>query len=77
MPGWLTCRFPSWGYHSDDGKTFQFFNARKQTSQVLPMYFRGDTVGAGVDLAAQRIFFTKNGELFGEFKLHSLAVLHG
>lgn len=65
FPGWSECKFPSWGYHSDDGC---IFNQATHSMLNYPedmryseTYGQGDIIGAGVDFANRVMFFTKNG----------------
>lgn len=58
----------SWGYHSDDGKVLLFYpppgirnNDLPSTMALGPVFGKGDTIGCGIDLIEERIFYTKNG----------------
>jgi hypothetical protein len=58
----------SWGYHSDDGKVLLFYpppgirnNDLPLTMALGPVFGKGDTIGCGLDLIDERIFYTKNG----------------
>ncbi|KAL3159307.1 hypothetical protein ABBQ32_011261 [Trebouxia sp. C0010 RCD-2024] len=66
QPGWET---NTYGYHGDDGKKYSHpvANSRSinQGTEYGPTYTSGDTVGAGLNLETQEIFFTKNGKLLG------------
>lgn len=59
-PGWEQHSF---GYHGDDGKLYQ--GQGRTDLHFGPTYTTGDTVGAGINYAAQELFFTKNGKLVG------------
>jgi len=57
----------SWGYHGDDGAIFDSESHIQPVSNEL-QYRAGDTVGCGVDLATQKMWFTRNGhKLESEF----------
>jgi len=58
QPGW---RRKSYGYHSDDGKTFN----SGLSDYIGPTFGPGDTVGCGWNSGKQYIFFTKNGKNLG------------
>ena len=60
MPGWNR---NSWGYHGDDGK---YFEEEEYIVPYGPLYGAGDTVGCGINLVEQTLFFTCNGERLGE-----------
>jgi hypothetical protein len=55
----------SWGYHGDDGKTFD--NGRNNETRDIygPRYDTGDVIGCGVNFGQRIAFFTKNGVLLG------------
>ncbi|KAJ2848565.1 hypothetical protein IWW36_003225 [Coemansia brasiliensis] len=59
LPGWDP---GSWGYHGDDGHGFA---GAGSGTQYGPRYSTGDTAGCGLDFAARRIFFTRNGLFLG------------
>ena len=51
----------TYGYHGDDGKKFQNSGSNLRQSKGTeygPTYSIGDTVGAGLNLETQEIFFT-------------------
>ena len=55
MPGWDA---HSVGYHSDDGGVF---HATGVAARHAEPFGAGDVVGCGLDMALNRVFFTKNG----------------
>ncbi|GIL63043.1 hypothetical protein Vafri_17192 [Volvox africanus] len=55
QPGWEAGSF---GYHGDDGKKFIGLGNGEDYG---PTFGTGDTVGAGIHLGRQELFFTKNG----------------
>ncbi|GFR46622.1 hypothetical protein Agub_g8226, partial [Astrephomene gubernaculifera] len=55
QPGWED---NSYGYHGDDGKKFI---GNSHGEDYGPTFGTGDTVGAGIHLGRQELFFTKNG----------------
>ncbi|KAG2437400.1 hypothetical protein HXX76_006052 [Chlamydomonas incerta] len=55
QPGW---EVGSYGYHGDDGKKFI---GSGMGEDYGPTFGAGDTVGAGIHLGRQELFFTKNG----------------
>eukprot|EP00198_Chlamydomonas_reinhardtii_P005705 XP_001695041.1 predicted protein [Chlamydomonas reinhardtii] len=55
QPGW---EVGSYGYHGDDGKKFI---GSGMGEDYGPTFGGGDTVGAGIHLGRQELFFTKNG----------------
>lgn len=60
MVGWGS---GTWGYHSDDGKTFE-----GPTGSGDPFgraCEEGDVIGCGVDFTNETAFYTKNGEIIG------------
>ncbi|BBN00100.1 Ran-binding protein 9/10 [Marchantia polymorpha subsp. ruderalis] len=59
QPGWEP---NSYGYHGDDGL---LYHGRGRGDSFGPTFTTGDTVGAGINYAAQELFFTKNGKLVG------------
>ncbi|KAE9409394.1 SPRY-domain-containing protein [Gymnopus androsaceus JB14] len=59
LPGWEPL---SWGYHGDDGSSFA---AEQNGTPYGPTFGLGDVVGAGIDWATNRAFFTKNGTFLG------------
>src|SRR5262249_44796473 len=66
FPGWKSTFAPaakSWAHHSDDGGYFH----QNLASAFGEGYGFGDTIGAGVDLMKNVIFFTKNGKRLGEY----------
>lgn len=65
MPGWDTCRAPSWGYHGDDGGLFHYQHDSFHVTEG-PHWTKGDTIGCGIDFIKGTIFYTKNGELLGD-----------
>lgn len=56
QPGW---RKGSWGYHGDDGKSYDGAGFVKEYG---PTFTTGDTVGCCIDFQRQIVFYTKNGE---------------
>uniref|UniRef100_A0A6M2FBY6 B30.2/SPRY domain-containing protein n=1 Tax=Populus davidiana TaxID=266767 RepID=A0A6M2FBY6_9ROSI len=59
QPGWEA---NSYGYHGDDGNLYR----GPGTGEAFgPTFTTNDTVGAGINYAAQEFFFTKNGALVG------------
>ncbi|RYP25263.1 hypothetical protein DL765_000144 [Monosporascus sp. GIB2] len=66
MPGWQDCGGPSWGYHGDDGRLFEYTSNSIYSHSIGPKWGMGDTVGCGIDFSRGTIFYTKNGELIGE-----------
>ncbi|KAL1408931.1 hypothetical protein Q8F55_005745 [Vanrija albida] len=52
----------SWGWHGDDGKTFEGSGSGCDFS---PAWCLGDVVGCGIDYTTGRAFFTRNGKLLG------------
>ena len=70
FPGWplepnASFVHSSWAYHGDDGGYFAS-DRQKGPLQYGKHYGPGDTVGCGLELAAQKIFFTRNGIRDGE-----------
>lgn len=66
QPGWEA---NSYGYHGDDGLLYRG-PVKGEGGPVKgeafgPTFTSGDTVGAGINYAAQEFFFTKNGKLVG------------
>lgn len=59
QPGWEA---NSCGYHGDDGLLYR---GHGKGEAFGPTYTSGDTVGAGINYAAQEFFFTKNGQVVG------------
>ncbi|XP_057829308.1 ran-binding protein M homolog isoform X1 [Cryptomeria japonica] len=59
-PGWEQNSF---GYHGDDGLVYRGQGKGEQFG--FPTFTTGDTVGAGINYAAQEIFFTHNGKFLG------------
>lgn len=57
QPGW---EVNSYGYHGDDGKLYHGQGRGEPYGQE---FTTGDTVGAGINYAAQEIFFTRNGKV--------------
>lgn len=55
MPGWDAQCF---GYHGDDGN---FFSASGTGKGYGPKFSMGDTVGCGIDINLNMVWFTKNG----------------
>ncbi|CAM6100520.1 unnamed protein product [Calypogeia fissa] len=60
QPGWEP---NSYGYHGDDGLLYHGHGIPGE--KFGPTFTTGDTVGAGINYAAQELFFTKNGKLVG------------
>ncbi|GLT77566.1 hypothetical protein SLA2020_491360 [Shorea laevis] len=60
QPGWET---NSYGYHGDDGFLYR---GQGKGEPFGPTFTTGDTVGGGINYAAQEFFFTKNGEIVGK-----------
>jgi hypothetical protein len=59
----------SWGYHGDDGGLFQSGNENGSPVVTDLPYQPGHTIGCGVDLNTQTIWFTRNGrKLEGKFE---------
>ncbi|KAL3513373.1 hypothetical protein ACH5RR_026090 [Cinchona calisaya] len=59
QPGWEA---NSYGYHGDDGLLYR---GHGKGETFGPTYTTGDTVGGGINYAAQEFFFTKNGKVVG------------
>uniref|UniRef100_A0A6M2FCP4 B30.2/SPRY domain-containing protein n=1 Tax=Populus davidiana TaxID=266767 RepID=A0A6M2FCP4_9ROSI len=59
QPGWET---NSCGYHGDDGN---LYSGHGKGETFGPTFTTNDTVGAGINYAAQEFFFTKNGAVVG------------
>lgn len=57
QPGW---EVNSYGYHGDDGK---LYHGQGRGEPYAQGFTTGDTVGAGINYAAQEIFFTRNGKI--------------
>lgn len=57
--GWDTC---SYGYHGDDG---HFFSSSGNGQPYGEKFSTGDTIGCGINMIENSIFFTKNGALQG------------
>ncbi|KAH8732704.1 ankyrin repeat-containing domain protein [Phaeosphaeriaceae sp. PMI808] len=58
----------SWGYHGDDGGLYHSDREDGQKTATELRYGIGHTVGCGVDLTTQTMWFTRNGQrLQGEF----------
>ncbi|KAL1604963.1 hypothetical protein SLS60_004504 [Paraconiothyrium brasiliense] len=70
FPGWPWRGFTAWAYHGDDASLWACSSGRSSTG--LTRYGHGDVVGCGLDVHKDRIFFTKNGELFELEKLAKL-----
>ncbi|CAG8620645.1 8503_t:CDS:2, partial [Diversispora eburnea] len=68
MPGW---DWHSFGYHSDDGRTF-FNGHRWERDPYGPLYSTGDIIGCCVDFFSKTVFYTKNG-----INLGNIQVIHG
>jgi len=68
LPGWES---ESWGYHSDDGMSFQCSASGKVYG---PKFSASDTVGCGINFRNGTAFFTKNGVALG--RLSFLDVHH-
>ena len=61
LPGWEP---DSWGFHSDDGKTYSCGSpGGKSYSEP---YNTGDVIGCGINFRTQEAFFTKNGNFLGQ-----------
>lgn len=69
FPGWppkpIAPNVRSWAYHGDDGGFFTS-DRQKRPIQYGKHYGPGDTVGCGLELETQKIFFTRNGVRNGE-----------
>jgi hypothetical protein len=65
LPGWS---IGSVGYHGDDGS---LWNSDTYLTQCAfrATFGTGDTVGCGITLDRENIFFTKNGIIIGEFQI--------
>ncbi|CAJ0962909.1 unnamed protein product, partial [Mesorhabditis belari] len=59
MPGWDP---HSYAYHGDDG---YFFTSDGNGREYGPKFKENDTVGAGINLVEQTVFFTLNGKNLG------------
>ncbi|ORZ01158.1 concanavalin A-like lectin/glucanase domain-containing protein [Syncephalastrum racemosum] len=59
LPGWDQ---NSWGYHGDDGHSFEGSGTGKTFG---PCFTTGDTVGCGINMADNSAFYTKNGTMLG------------
>ncbi|RYP09656.1 hypothetical protein DL765_008356 [Monosporascus sp. GIB2] len=55
-PGWEA---ESYGYHGDDGETYNQQNIGKRYG---PRFGMGDTIGCGVNFRTKTVFFTKGGQ---------------
>ncbi|RYP79449.1 hypothetical protein DL769_002958 [Monosporascus sp. CRB-8-3] len=55
-PGWEA---ESYGYHGDDGETYNQQNTGKRYG---PRFGMGDTIGCGVNFRTKTVFFTKGGQ---------------
>jgi Ran-binding protein 9/10 len=53
----------SWGYHGDDGRTF---NAANVGHNYSTSYNQGDIIGCGVNFRERKAFFTRNGVFVGK-----------
>lgn len=62
-----------WAYHGDDGKNY---SGTGKGESYGPTYTKGDRIGCGVDFKDRTIYYTKNGQFFGEHE-PSMAVLTG
>lgn len=60
MVGWVS---GTWGYHSDDGKTFE--GPTWSGDPFGEEYKEGDVIGCGVNFTDETAFYTKNGEIIG------------
>ncbi|ERF74527.1 hypothetical protein EPUS_08938 [Endocarpon pusillum Z07020] len=69
FPGWppkpIAPNVQSWAYHGDDGG-FYASDEKKWPRQYGKHYGPGDTVGCGLEVDSQRIFFTRNGVHIGK-----------
>jgi Ran-binding protein 9/10 len=69
FPGWppkpIAPNVQSWAYHGDDGG-FYASDTNKWPQQYGKHYGPGDTVGCGLEVDSQRIFFTRNGVRIGK-----------
>ncbi|KAH9331513.1 hypothetical protein KI387_003621, partial [Taxus chinensis] len=73
------CRHPGWepnscGYHGDDG--LLYCAQGKGERFGFPTFTTGDTVGAGINYAAQDIFFTLNGKFLGSVPKNVIGPLY-
>ena len=59
MPGWQTGSF---GYHGDYGKKFDKYG---DGTHYGPTFEVGDTIGCGININKQFVYFTKNSEYLG------------
>ncbi|KAJ3204347.1 Ran-binding protein 9, partial [Clydaea vesicula] len=59
LPGWDQ---NSWGYHGDDGHSFQCCGTGKNFG---PTFTTGDIIGCGINFYEKCCFFTKNGVFLG------------
>lgn len=62
MPGWWSAFAPSWGYHGDDGRKFEYVDTKEEGVPYCETYGPGDIVGCGVDFMKGTIYYTKNGK---------------
>ncbi|KKP01555.1 hypothetical protein THAR02_06340 [Trichoderma harzianum] len=69
LPG--TKFHPSIGFHSDDGRIFISAigdQTQQPASQKIGPFAQSVKIGCGIDWNEKMIFFTRNGEVVGEFK---------
>ena len=55
----------SWGYHGDDGKTFDGSPQAESGYSYGPTFKEGNTIGCGVNFKEDTMFYTKDGEIIG------------
>ncbi|KAH6690561.1 ran-binding protein [Plectosphaerella plurivora] len=58
-PGWEP---ESYGYHGDDGRTYQAHNGGKEYG---PHFTMNDVIGCGINFREKTAFYTRNGVLLG------------
>lgn len=62
ISGWLGWDKQSFGYHGDDGNSF---NSSGNGQPYGPTFTTGDIIGCGVNLVNSTCFYTKNGTHLG------------
>jgi hypothetical protein len=63
------------GYHSDDGGIFD--SQPRRTVRTEYTFGLGSRVGCGVDYSKGEVFFTRDGEIIGRFRIPFLLFLLG